>query len=222
VSEDLGAMLSRWSQRKHAARHGVAPEDAAGDVRRGDERQPSAPEAVEARRQPAAVDAVPADDEETPELPPIDELTAESDYTIFLGKNVPEAIKRAALRKLWLSDPVFANLDHLNDYDDDYSFVDTAISAVKTSYQVGKGHIDEAEEAIAKLEPSDSDKETDAENEKERASAPADSTAADGESGAATIGNSDAPGDELDAAPREVGGVKPDDVQSGQAEDKGN
>ena len=76
MSEDLGAKLNRWSQRKHAARHGVAPEDTAGDIRRDNERQPSAPETAEARQQTAAVEAVPADDEETPVLPPIDELTA--------------------------------------------------------------------------------------------------------------------------------------------------
>ena len=30
---------------------------------------------------------------------------------------MPEHLKQAALRKLWLSNPVFANLDGLNDYD---------------------------------------------------------------------------------------------------------
>jgi Protein of unknown function (DUF3306) len=219
VSEDLGAKLNRWSQRKLAARRGVTVEEAE-EARRHD--QPVTPEGQVPAAVPPGADQVaePAEGEETPVLPPIDELTAESDYTVFLGKNVPQALTNAALRKLWLSDPVFANLDRLNDYDDDYSFVDSVISAVKTSYQVGKGHVDETEETIAKLEPSDADKESDAENEKERASAPADSAAADGESGAATIGNSDAPGDELDAAPRQAGGVKPDDVQSGQAEGK--
>jgi len=216
VSEDLGAKLTRWSQRKHAARHGVAPEDTAADIRRDDERQPSAPEAAEARRQTAAVEAVPADDEETPVLPPIDELTAESDYTVFLGKNVPQALKNAALRKLWLSDPVFADLDRLNDYDDDYSIVESVVSAVRTSYQVGKGHIDEAEETMAKLEPSHAD-EDDA-----RAESPADSGAPDGEASGATIGNSDAAGDDSDAAPRQMGAAEPDDVDGGQAEDKGN
>jgi Protein of unknown function (DUF3306) len=219
VSEDLGAKLNRWSQRKHAARHGVAPEDTAADIRRGDERQPSAADVAKARQQTAAVEAVSADDEETPVLPPIDELTAESDYTVFLGKNVPQALTNAALRKLWLSDPVFANLDRLNDYDDDYSIVESVVSAVRTSYQVGKGHIDEAEETVAKLEPADADEESE---KIERAESPADSSAPDGEASGATIGNSDAPGDESDAAPRQMSAAEPDDVDGGQAEDKDN
>ena len=39
---------------------------------------------------------------------------------------------RAALRKLWLSDPVFANLDGLNDYDEDFNVVDTLLSALES------------------------------------------------------------------------------------------
>jgi Protein of unknown function (DUF3306) len=209
VSEDLGAKLNRWSQRKLAARRGA--ED------KGENGQPSAPEAAKAPT-PAA-DAATAADEQTPVLPPIDELTAESDYTVFLGKNVPEAITRAALRKLWLSDPVLANLDRLNDYDEDYSIVDTVVSAVRTSYQVGKGHVDEAEEIMAKLDPSDADEE----GEKiARAESPAGSGTPDGEASGATMGNSDAAGDESDAATPQMGAAEPDDVDGGQADDNGN
>lgn len=209
MSEDLGAKLNRWSQRKLAARRGA--EDA------GENGQPSAPEGAEAPT-PAA-DAATAADEQTPVLPPIDELTAESDYTVFLGKNVPEAITRAALRKLWLSDPVLANLDRLNDYDEDYSIIDTVVSAVRTSYQVGKGHVDEAEATLAKLAPSDAVEE----GEKiARAESPAGSDTPDGEASGATIGNSDAAGDESDAAPPQMGAAEPDDVDGGQADDNGN
>jgi hypothetical protein len=34
---------------------------------------------------------------------------------------VPEELRRLALRKLWRSDPVLANVDGLNDYDLDYT-----------------------------------------------------------------------------------------------------
>jgi hypothetical protein len=205
VSEDLGAKLNRWSQRKLAARRGA--EDT------GDDGQPSAPETADAPM-PAA-DAAAAADEETPVLPLIDELTAESDYTVFLGENVPDAITRAALRKLWLSDPVLANLDRLNDYDEDYSIVDTVVSAVRTSYQVGKGHVDEAEEIMAKLEPSDADEEG---GKIERVGARADSGAADGKA-SGTTGHSDAAGDESDAATRQMGAAEPNDADGRQAED---
>ena len=42
---------------------------------------------------------------EAPVLPSVDELDFQSDYTAFLAKNVPEALRRAALRKLWMQRP---------------------------------------------------------------------------------------------------------------------
>jgi hypothetical protein len=38
-------------------------------------------------------------------LPPVESLGPDSDYTVFLKKGVPEALKLAALRKAWTSDP---------------------------------------------------------------------------------------------------------------------
>jgi hypothetical protein len=38
-------------------------------------------------------------------LPPIESLGPDSDYTVFLKKGVPEALRLAALRKAWMSDP---------------------------------------------------------------------------------------------------------------------
>ena len=76
------------------------------------------------------------------DLPSIDGLTAQSDYTVFLQKNVPETLRKAALRKLWGSDPVLANLDGLNDYDDDYTVV-TAMTMDDTLYRVGRGLLDD-------------------------------------------------------------------------------
>jgi hypothetical protein len=55
-----------------------------------------------------------------PNLPSIETLTAQSDYTLFLKPNVPAEMQRRALRKLWLSDPIFAYRDGLS-YDEDYT-----------------------------------------------------------------------------------------------------
>lgn len=213
MSEDLGAKLNRWSQRKLAARRGGTVGEAE-ETRRDD--QPVAPEGQIPPAVPSGTDQVsePAEGEESPVLPPIDELTAESDYTVFMGKNVPQALTNAALRKLWLSDPVFANLDRLNDYDDDYSFVESVVTAVRTSYQVGKGHVDEVEEALAKL------KQSDRGEDEARVESSTESGAADGGASSETIGNSDAPGDEAATAPRQSGMVERGDAPSGQAEDK--
>lgn len=75
------------------------------------------------------------------ELPPFESLTKESDFTPFLADKVPAFIRRRALSILWRSDPVLANLDGLNDYDENYRIIDKLISAAEdTIYRVGKGH----------------------------------------------------------------------------------
>lgn len=73
------------------------------------------------------------------QLPDIETLEETSDFTVFLKEGVPEALRRQALRKLWRLNPVFANLDGLNDYDEDFTIVTTLAENIKTLYQVGKG-----------------------------------------------------------------------------------
>ena len=82
------------------------------------------------------------------ELPAIESLTKDSDFTPFLADRVPGFIRRRALSVLWRSDPILANLDGMNDYDEDYNVIDTLINIAKdSSYKVGKGYTDEADEA---------------------------------------------------------------------------
>jgi len=89
------------------------------------------------------------------QLPPIESLTKDSDFTPFMAEKVPELIRKRAMSILWRSDPVLANLDGLNDYDENYRIIDTLISAAQdTVYRVGKGHkTNEELEAEAKTEP---------------------------------------------------------------------
>jgi hypothetical protein len=42
-------------------------------------------------------------------LPDVSELTAESDISAFLRKGVPEAVRQAALRRVWALDPGIRN-----------------------------------------------------------------------------------------------------------------
>ncbi len=141
-------VLSRWSQRKAAARRGELPPEPA------DEAQPAPPDAqniaIESEAVPSA-DTATADDD-MPALPPIEELDFQSDYTVFLNSKVPEALRRAALRKLWTSDPVLANLDGLNDYDENYNLVDTTITAAQTAYRAGRGYLEEIENKLDQVD----------------------------------------------------------------------
>lgn len=88
------------------------------------------------------------------DLPDPDRLEPGDDIVRYMARAVPERIRRRALRKLWTLNPVLANLDGLNDYDDDYTQV--ATDPVSTTYQVGKGllaHVQElARQAEAALE----------------------------------------------------------------------
>lgn len=70
-----------------------------------------------------AADAVVVESIDPADLPDIDSLDAESDFTPFMRAGVPEELKRLALRKLWRTNPVFANLDGLNDYDEDFAAI---------------------------------------------------------------------------------------------------
>src|SRR5690606_25106276 len=74
-----------------------------------------------------------------PDLPPIESLDKDSDFTAFLREGVPEETKRLALRTLWRSDPVLANLDGLLEYGEDFSAPWKTTGAVATVYRVGKG-----------------------------------------------------------------------------------
>lgn len=79
-----------------AATGGVAPEAATG---------------TEAPRGPGAA---------APELPPVDSLTPDSDFTPYLRQGVSPATRNAALKKLF-ADPAFNVMDGLDVYIEDYN-----------------------------------------------------------------------------------------------------
>jgi hypothetical protein len=91
--EDKEAFLDRWSRIKREAK---------------DQPPQKAPEnAVDPKAPP-------------PELPPVDQLSIDSDFRDFFHPKVGEDVRRAALKKLF-SDPRFNVMDGLDVYIDDYS-----------------------------------------------------------------------------------------------------
>ena len=85
--------LSRWSRRKLETRREAQAPPA----------EPLAPAEVPAE---APGEAEPElTPEEVAALPPLEELTAESDISAFLRRGVPELLKKAALRRVWSLDP---------------------------------------------------------------------------------------------------------------------
>lgn len=112
--------LKRWSRLKTGEDAGEP--EAAGDGAEADGEAP-------------AID--PAD------LPDIDSLDKDSDYTPFMQEGVPDELRQLALRKLFASNPVFSVLDGLNDYDDDYSTLGIVDQTVRTAYKAGRGFIED-------------------------------------------------------------------------------
>ena len=107
MTDDDEKFLNRWSRRKQSQGeqdHAETPEETAtadGTAPDGEE---------DAALDPAT-------------LPDIDSLDKESDFTVFMQDGVPEELRARALRKLWTTDPVLANLDGLNDYDEDFGAI---------------------------------------------------------------------------------------------------
>jgi len=102
--------LARWSERKRA----TVPSDA--DAPPEDTRE--SPVAGSGAHQPVTVEAQkPLTDQDMPSL---DSLNEESDYSGFLSPGVSDALQRLALRKLF-GTAKFQVRDGLDDYDTDYN-----------------------------------------------------------------------------------------------------
>ncbi len=139
---DPPGFLQRWSRLKRAEREAAARRAAAP------------PPAASVAPQPVAQPEDPLKD-----LPPLDSLTRDSDFRPFMRPGVPEALRNQALRKLWKSDPVYANLDGLLEYGEDFAEPFRLAGAVATVYRVLEGMPDPqppaAEPAAAQPPPAD-------------------------------------------------------------------
>lgn len=126
------------------------------------DRERSAEEAARADQQRRALDEKP-DAEALAELnlPDPDALGRGDDFSAFMAKTVPERLRRRALRRLWISDPVLANLDELVDYGEDFTDAATIVENLQTAYRVGKGMLEhvqaQAEAAEADAPPGAAD-----------------------------------------------------------------
>ncbi len=120
--------VKRWARRKHEGRHGKAQPAAqpAGES--------ASPESAKASPEAGGAEGTPA------ELPDIESLDKDSDYTVFLKDGVPEHLRLRALRKLWRSDPVLSFIDGLDDYDEDFRKVHlVAERLARLRARAGKG-----------------------------------------------------------------------------------
>jgi hypothetical protein len=92
MSGEPGDFLSRWSRRKLDARR---PDEALRPEAKPDPIPDSPADEADAELSPEEIEA----------LPKIEEITPDTDMTVFLRKGVPELLRKAALRRLWSVDP---------------------------------------------------------------------------------------------------------------------
>lgn len=150
MAEEEG-FISRWSRRKDLAKR------AEPATRVEDTASPPEDRGAVAAPQRTAVE----------DLPDIETMSIDSDFSAFLQDGVPDELRAAALRRLWRLDPVFANLDGLVEYGGDYTDAATVVESLKTAYQVGRGFVDDEEEIAADVEEETEDVPADVANNSE-------------------------------------------------------
>jgi hypothetical protein len=106
------SVLSRWSRRKLEAEQlpPVAEEAVLPDTQA--KLDATVPAEADIAEQPVLTDA---------DMPDIDSLTEDSDFSGFMSTGVSDELRNLALRKLFKA-PVFNIRDGLDEYDEDYTY----------------------------------------------------------------------------------------------------
>lgn len=124
-----GSFFRRWSTRKQS---GVRDEVVGSS---------DSPELVEEQTAPSDGRQAQQEMLSPDDLPDPETLGRDADWSVFMKSNVPAELRRRAMQQLWRVDPVYANLDGLVDYADDYNDPVMLSRKVKTLFQVGRGMV---------------------------------------------------------------------------------
>lgn len=158
--------LARWSRMKLEAREKQRGGDGEGQdhdalknaVGEGDDG--AAADAVEPAE--GAADEMPVP-EDLVDLD-IENLEPGYDFSRFMRDDVPDMLRRRGLRQLWRSNSVLANLDGMNEYDEDYTDAAVGVAAMKDFFtqtiakqEKLKEAADRAEAALGDGEPAPGD-----------------------------------------------------------------
>lgn len=116
-SQHEEGFLSRWSRRKHVAKTGNAEKPLQESIEDSQDDPLLAKAPAEESAEIAAVEEdFPADSD----MPPLESLDNDSDYSGFMSPKVSDELRNLALRKLFLGG-MFNARDGLDDYDDDFT-----------------------------------------------------------------------------------------------------
>ena len=125
--------MARWSRLKQEERNEQDIPPAVAEAEKTAALAPTAPP-------PGAAEG--EKDDPLKDLPPIESLGKDSDYSMFMREGVPDDRRAEALRKLWASDPAFREPFPFEMHMEDYHATFTPIDALKdTIYKVGRGFL---------------------------------------------------------------------------------
>jgi Protein of unknown function (DUF3306) len=144
VSETDQGFLSRWSRRKRQGEESPAAEPPA----------PSDTEPQEAGERSQPLVGVDTEREIEPSLPRIEDLTAESDLSVFMRAGVPRELQKAALRRAWSLDPAIRDYCGPADYALNFNDPDSLPGfASKEMVELAKELLDELAQAEQSPKP---------------------------------------------------------------------
>ena len=155
---DEDGFYKRWSRRKVAEAEKPEqrttwavppppePEAERGAAEDGDTAlQPEVPGKGDVQADQAEGDTTDAPSPEA-DLPDVESLDYDSDYLGFMAEGVSEDLRKRALRRLWRSNPILANVDGLNDYDEDFTDAALVLPGLKTAFDAVRGYAPQEEE----------------------------------------------------------------------------
>ena len=92
------------------------------------------------------------------DLPDPETVDDEEGLSRFFDGKVPDRLRQIALRRLWRINPLFAVVDDMVEYGEDYTDAATVVDGLQSAYQAGKGYMEKlAREAEAAKEAEEAD-----------------------------------------------------------------
>ncbi len=89
------------------------------------------------------------------DLPDPETIEDEAGLDRFFQGDMPERLRRLALRRVWRLNPLFRFADEMVEYGEDYTDAATVVDGLQTAYQVGKGYLQKAKDKLDEMSGDD-------------------------------------------------------------------
>ena len=77
-----------------------------------------------------------------------EKIEVEAGLEAFFENGLPDRLRQMALRRMWRLNPLFRFADEMVEYGENYTDAATVIDGMTTAYQVGKGYLQKALDAM--------------------------------------------------------------------------